>query len=510
MYYADLVLLPVVVGAGLVAAFIYTNPFSKWGKVEGTFRAVFDGETVVVHDNNSALKVSNGVVWRLFAWAKLGFYIVANRYGGSARASSQNFRAITREINALRYDPHALLLISGDHYVASYPRGMGIFNYPTLDPAIPSTSENWAHKQVAYLQTLGFILGVFAKRPVLATTLVPTGRRRVTCVNSYSYPSDTLYAMLFALAALLGLESAQPYPYPKPHHTLHTQAAAQRMLQRYKPLLHDLLRQYTEVVYDPQAGLVRNDIHLSGTKDITRRKGTFYDNVICWKTNELAQKLGLAPSDERWLADYKERILRSFWLPAEGYFLEDLTAEAVSGKYYSSDWLVVLVTGFISPFNPTERQYFTRSVEYIRNQGIDQPFAIKYQQDRRARRLYLVTRLAVSSYGGDSIWSFWGMEYIKVLLALYKASGNEDYLQLADYHIGSYKRAMEENRGFPEVYDSGGKLLQTPLYRSVRQTSWVIGFEQVLAIRNALHLPTAKPAPSSDQSALPDTVADEV
>ena len=98
----------------------------------------------------------------------------------------------------------------------------------------------------------------------------------------------------------------------------------------------------------------------------------------------------------------------------------------------------------------------------------------------------LAVRLAVASYGGDSIWSFWGMEYIKSLLLLYRATNNVDYLKTADYHIKKYKTAMLRDKGFPEVYDNQGKLLETPLYRSIRQTGWVIGFEQVLEMRKAV------------------------
>lgn len=35
--------------------------------------------------------------------------------------------------------------------------------------------------------------------------------------------------------------------------------------------------------------------------------------------------------------------------------------------------------------------------------------------------------------------------------------------------------------GFSEVLNSQGRLLQTPLYRTIRQTRWVISFEQARA-----------------------------
>lgn len=78
------------------------------------------------------------------------------------------------------------------------------------------------------------------------------------------------------------------------------------------------------------------------------------------------------------------------------------------------------------------------------------------------------------------------MEYIKVLLLLYQNTHAKTYLKTADKHIRSYEKAMLANGGFPEVYDNQGRLLQTLLYRSIRQTGWVIGFEQVQALRNTI------------------------
>ena len=78
------------------------------------------------------------------------------------------------------------------------------------------------------------------------------------------------------------------------------------------------------------------------------------------------------------------------------------------------------------------------------------------------------------------------MEYIKVLLLLYRATDDKKYLRQADHHISKYESAMVRDKGFPEVYDADGNLLETPFYRSVRQTGWVIGFEQVLELRKTI------------------------
>ena len=78
------------------------------------------------------------------------------------------------------------------------------------------------------------------------------------------------------------------------------------------------------------------------------------------------------------------------------------------------------------------------------------------------------------------------MEYIKLHLRLYELTKDKKYLTEADYQIEAYDEAIRKNRGFPEVYDPAGKLLKTPLYQSIRMTGWVIGYEQVLAMRKSI------------------------
>ena len=146
----------------------------------------------------------------------------------------------------------------------------------------------------------------------------------------------------------------------------------------------------------------------------------------------------------------------------------------------------MLSTGFLDLANDNETAYYTRSIDYIRKNNIDRPFALKYQHDTRAHRQFLPVRLAVASYGGDAIWSFWGMEYIKALVLLYEKTSETRYKKEAKFHIDAYEKKMLEYGGFPEVYDPEGRLLQTPFYRSIRQTGWVIGFEQAREMYRSL------------------------
>ncbi len=479
---AILLLLLGFVGAVTVGAYL-TNPFTRFSIIRRPFKAEMLEHSLQAINENHRIRVRQGLGWKAFAIATAGIHVITSRYVSSPRSRALTVGEITDDIHQLRFDPENLLVTSGDQFSALYVRNLGVFYYPLVDPAIPSTTQDWHKREIVYLQTVAYALGVFAKHDRLTTTIVPTSRYGATCVNIYAYPSDTLYGILFALAVLSDQEAMPPYRYGPAQHQVDTIDASALLRTEYRDVLAGHYDRYRETVFDEGSRLIKMSLHLSGAKDITRRTCAFYDNVVFWKTTKLAMELGLVDRDDAFLDELKQTILRTFWLTDAGHFLEDLDQASVRHEYYSSEWLIVLATGFLDPADPGEQAYFARSVAHIQATGVDQPFALRYHTDTRAHRQFMPVRLAVASYGGDAIWSFWGMEYIKVLLALHQATGEANHLAAADRHIESYREAMVRDGGFPEVYDGHGQLLETPLYRSIRQTGWVIGFEQVLAIR---------------------------
>jgi len=483
------------VGVALITTSIITNafltnPFGPFPTVRTPYRARFEGDKIVVRDHSDKIHVCDNAACRGDGFAKSGLYMIDSRYFNSPRSKSKTVEGITKDIHSLRFDPENPYIISGDHFTPFYNRSLGIFYYSALDASIKTDDNDWRNRELSYLQTLAFALSVYDKSEELSTTIVPMGGSTFTPINVYAYPSDTMYSLLYAGAVLTGVEKAYSPITAPPAYTLHTKVAASALLTKYNASIKRHLAEYRSKVYDESTGLVRSDMHLSGTKDITKRENAFYDNVIYWRTLQLAEKLGLTTLDKTFLDDYKQRIIKTFWLADKGYFLEDRSAESVAGNYYSSDWLIILSTRFLDPANESERHYFTQSIDYIEKHGIARPFGVKYQNDRRKSRQFAPLRIfGTSSYGGDSIWSFWGLEYIKTLLVLYQDTGDATYLTEADRNIAAYKQGMVQNGGFPELYDAQGKLYQTPVYRSVRQTGWVIGFEQALSARQTLTRP---------------------
>lgn len=71
-----------------------------------------------------------------------------------------------------------------------------------------------------------------------------------------------------------------------------------------------------------------------------------------------------------------------------------------------------------------------------------------------------------------------GAQYITLLAQLARETGESDYQQIAQSHIAAYHKKIVQYRGFPETFDADGKFLQNIVYKSIRQTGWVVQFEE--------------------------------
>lgn len=474
-----------------VAAFFwsaFTNPFSRLSIIRPPFTVTVDETGAFVLHRHFSLVVRAGRLWQTLGIIKSAVHIVANTIVGSAKARARTEEGIITRIHQLRFNPKHPFLISGDHFAMLYPRSLGIFYHSLLDPRTARTEHDWHDRQATYLQTLAYALEVFRQTDSLATTIIPLWRRSVFLTNIFNPPADTLYSLLYAFKALSTSEELTHIyrPAPASAFTLQTKRASLQLLAEHADTLRRHLQHFTHDVYDQGSGLIRSDTDLSGTKDISHEKSGFYSNVIFWKTQLLAMELGLIPEDQQFLQDLKQRILEAFWLPQQGHFLEDLSPEAHAHAYYSSDWLIVLMTGFLDPAKPAERQYFIRSVQYIQNEGLDQPFGLKYQQVDRTFREHGIDKLFVPDYGGTAIWSQWGMEYIKLLTLLSIHTKDPAYLHQATYQLEQYQHNIEKYHGYPELYHKNGRIFRHLFYKSVRQTGWVVCYEQArLLVRTA-------------------------
>ena len=471
----------------LIVAIIsyFTNPFVR-------FSLINDLSKVSEIDNKLVLKKIRSVTlryhlfWKHFSMIKSAWHIVGSRFGRRNRTRSSIVTEIIKEIHEKRFDQKNMYLISGDHFSVLYPRSLGIFYHSILDPRTALSIDDWLNRQRIYLKTLAYALNVYKQSDSLSTTIVPATPNSVILLNIYAAPSDTLYSLLYAFDQLRGSKSLQEiYPFSKnTPYKLATKETTNELLAEYQNALIRHYNTYKQTVFDKEAGFVRKDILLSGTKDIVKKYGGFYDNIMFWKTTQLAQSLGLIEKDDAFLAVYKKRIMAEFWRE-EGLFLEDMSEESQQGNWYSSDWLIAFQTGFLSVNDPKDRRYLMKAVDYIIANEIDQPFPIRYHNDFRKKRLHFPVNIGAPYYGSLVIWSHWGMEYIKLLTAISQYSNSKDYLSQARKHLETYEYNISRYRGYPEVYNRFGDFYTSFFYRSVRTTGWIISYEQAYEMLKA-------------------------
>lgn len=459
----------------------WTNPFvSKRSLFKNPYKTILDKNTISV-EKVYTVRIRRGWHHKFFAYLHCAWQIVYFRFRRPRKTKAETVDGIIAEILHERFNPRRPYLISGDHFVEHYPRNLGVFYYPAFDSSTAISEEDWIHRQQILLQSLYFDLAVFTKAKTLSTTVVPMSRHSVSLVNIYAYPSDTLYSILYALYALSTdnvLSKLYSYKSSSEFNSF-TKEAATRALTEYREKLSEILTSFIDKVFNRKTGLVKKDLLLSGTKDITRRSQAFYDNVVFWRTLELAELLNIPYNNPINTHELKQRILENYWDKTEGIFHEDLSDEAIENAFYSSDWLVVLFTGFLNPNKKSELDYYKHIIRYVKRNNIDQPFPLKYHADNRGNRQFLINRIFLPEYMGSAIWSFWGMEYCKLLVLMYQATEEKSYLEDAKKHFNSYTKNIEKFRGFPEVYDNKGELLRKGFYSSILRTGWVVNYLQV-------------------------------
>lgn len=453
--------------------FHITNPYAAQSIVRQPYTTSVSSSGAISVKKEFDLQVTNNAVARGVGYYKSGFLIVQNAYFGSRQAPSANADDIIKDIHKLRFDPSKPYLISGDQFSVLYTRNLGVFYNSLLDPNTAHDQKDWENRQRIYLQSALYALDAFSSTNSLATTIVPTGPKSavLTQVHPGSVASDTLYGLFYALHALQDTSR-----YKHDTYKLQTAEATKKIINQRRSDLGKLLSIYLGQVRDESTGMIKPKLDLASARDGVIRDRSFYDTLVLWKTLDLAKKLDIpAPSTD--LAKMRASIINTYWDEKEGHFKDDLMQRGENANY-SSDWLLALPTGFLNPANPTDQKLLTRSIEFIRKQGIAKPFPIKYQANNNEVDAPWAVKTFVPNYGGDAIWSYWGGQYITLLGQLGRETKDDAYIKEAKEAIATYNRKIENYRGFPETFDAKGAFLQNIVYKSIRQTGWVVQFEQ--------------------------------
>ncbi len=396
-----------------------------------------------------------------------------------------NDSQIISQIHSNRFNPTKPYIISASHFGELYVRNFGIFYSALLDSRIGSSQTDWINRERVGLQTVALDLELLKQSGKEYTTFTPITPNGYVGVNIYQEPSDSLFALLWTLHSLTEPNFITSiFPGGTPIYQLQTVNAGKKLIAAYKTTLTKAVNQYIAEITDAKTGLIRKNILLSSARDQIKRQSSFYDNVIAWSTAKLAISLGLditCPSvlQTNKICDFdkwKQKIIVTFWDEKTGIFLDDLSKESIANHTYSADAFIVTSTQFLDFTNKKEREMLEKEIAYVQRHNLDKPFPLFYATEDQPNKLYFFNKYFATSYMGQSIWSHWGMEYIKTLLLL--SSRNPKYVTDAQNALDAYAQNIQKYGGYPELYDKYGKIFQTSVYRSLLQTGWVVNYEE--------------------------------
>jgi hypothetical protein len=215
------------------------------------------------------------------------------------------------------------------------------------------------------------------------------------------------------------------------------------------------------------------------------RQSSFYDNVIAWSTAKIVIDLGInvkipynycSKSSECELEGWKQKIINAFWDEKTGIFIDDLSQDSIKNHIYSGDAFIVTSTKFLDISNKSDREKIEKEISYVEKNKLDQPFPLRYAVKDNPDKLYFFNKYFATSYMGKTIWSHWGMEYIKTLILL--SQYDRDYDNMAKKFLDLYKNNIEKYGGYPELYDEKGNIYETAAYKSLLHTGWIINYEE--------------------------------
>ncbi|HEV2402595.1 MAG TPA: hypothetical protein VGS08_00140 [Candidatus Saccharimonadales bacterium] len=436
------------------------SPYSNDSFVESPFTTQYVNNQVILS------KHFTPYIYRGWFFSTIGYLeqLVTDVWARlqSPKEPAGSVDSIAAAIYAQRFDPNKPYLISGDQFDGLYLRNLSVFYQDLLDRHTAITVTDWHNRQRIALQSLAYALVATQQLHYPVTTLLPISPRSVIALNFWNYPSDSMFS-LFQLLQTLEADPA-------------TKQAVLKLQYDYGGGLTAAYQNYLTTVRDPETGLVRRNMHLSSARDAVQRQSSFYDNVILWKTEQLATALGFAHVSNTQLTALRNSILQRYWDRAQDHFVDDMAAG--DQHSYSSDWLIVLPTGFLNPNDPTDLIKLVELSRYIDEQHLTQPLPIRYTAATNAPEDFFV-HFFVGSYGNTAIWSYWGDEYIGLEEQLYQQTRQPIYAQHIQTALAAWGHVIVRDRGYPETLNAQGKMLETLFYESIRRNGWIVDYEAV-------------------------------
>ncbi|MBI2449913.1 MAG: hypothetical protein HYV47_00050 [Candidatus Nealsonbacteria bacterium] len=262
-------------------------------------------------------------------------------------------------------------------------------------------------------KTLNFVLNIFNTNNVITTCLTPEGQP----LDVFNDSPDSLPLLLTSIRLSKSYD----------------------LLVRYENFIRKQTEIYYNSVFDKLTGLVKKNKTFSEMGDSTIVSSSCYNNCMLALLSDELTKMNLFNPFAG--LNFKENIKKHFW--TGDYFLDDL-----SGRDY------VAGDAQVFPFWCNiikDENMLDKALLSIKKAGLEQPMPLKHANKQAKNKVVFPLNLILKDYQGDSIWMNIGLCYLDVLKKFNKKELLHNYLAL-------YKKSIEENKTFLELFNSDGSL----------------------------------------------------
>lgn len=224
------------------------------------------------------------------------------------------------------------------------------------------------------------------------------------------------------------------------------------LINNYKELIAKEVKKAYKIAFDKNNNIIKKKYSFSSIKDHYKRSSSMYNNsMILMLSNDLDCLNLKNPLKKHALKKTQKKI---FWTGE--FFLDDLSG----GKYVSGD-------ANVFPFwtgNFTDKRMFLSCLKHIQNNQLDTPWPLKYTKIRHKKNELFLPELFAPNYEGNTIWMHLGLCFIKTV--------NKFDRNKAKKYINSYKKLIEKNKNFLELYNPDGTVYKKLFYTADEGMLW--------------------------------------
>ena len=302
------------------------------------------------------------------------------------------------------------------HYPHFYSRDFGMM--------VPSLLQLGKREEV--ISTLTYALQKYEEHGAITTFINKYGR----CVNFpdvYS-PDSTAYLLL---SVRLANDKA--------------------LIKKYAPFLASEVRRFFDVVIDAQTGQVKRKTHFGGMRDHSKRDSSCYDTVMAAIVQREATLLGLENPLAKY--NYSKILLDMYW--QGNYFVDDQVNRTLSGDANIYPFWHGIIT---------DKHLLNKAIASMYEQGLCDPFPIKYVADTNHTTKVIAPELLVPGWQDHSLWPMSALPFIEVVSKV-------DAKQ-AKIYCTQYKKLIEKYGTFIEVYGKDGTPYKSAVFSADEGMIW--------------------------------------